>query len=350
MDLSEIETWLRETDDDALRCLWQRADCVRRDCVGDQVHLRGLVEFSNYCARSCAYCGLHRGNRSIPRYRMTPDEIVDCARLAHAYGYGAVVLQSGEDRGMETATLSGIIGRIKQETNLAVTLSVGERDIDEFAEWRAAGADRYLLRFETSNPSLYARIHPDLPGRPSDRIALLAKLRKLGYEVGSGVMIGIPGQTYADLAQDIAQFAALNLDMVGVGPYIPHPDTPLGAQAPPASPEQAPNTEMMTYKTIAITRIVCPYANIPATTALATLNRRRGRELGLLRGANVLMPNMTPVKYRHEYQIYPDKACLMEDAAGCRVCMRIRVQSIGRYCGTGRGDSPNFSQREVRTA
>ena len=231
--------------------------------------------------------------------------------------------------------------RIKAETPLAVTLSLGERPYDDLAAWKEAGANRYLLRFETSDPDLYALIHPAPAGQPSiNRIEILAQLRELGYEVGSGVMIGIPGQTYTCLALDIALFRRLDLDMIGVGPYISHPETPLGTGdwvRPILPREQVPNTEQMTYKAVALTRLVCPEANIPSTTALATINKETGRELGLMRGANVVMPNMTPAKYRALYEIYPAKACIDETSGECRVCLRRRIEAIGRQVGTGQG-------------
>ncbi len=346
---AELIHWLRETDDSRLDTLWRMADETRRTHVGDAVHLRGLIEFSSHCARACAYCGLRAPNSAVVRYRMTSDEIVECAHQAVAFGYGAVVLQSGEDRGFTAAALADIVRRIKDETPLAVTLSVGERDNAELALWRAAGADRYLLRFETSNSALYRAIHPDLPGRPSDRVAQLMRLRALGYEIGSGAMIGIPGQTWDDLARDLFLFAELELDMIGVGPYLPHPDTPLAAITPlhAINPQQVPNSEEMTYKALALARLTRPTANIPATTALATLNKRYGRELGLRRGANVVMPNLTPPRYREQYQIYPDKACLTESAADCHGCMRWRIESIGRTVGVGRGDSPSQLARQT---
>lgn len=351
IDEREIIAWLRESDSVRLEALWARADTTRRTCVGDEVHLRGLVEFSNVCRRRCAYCGLSADNGNVNRYRMSADEMLDCARAACAYGYGSVVLQSGEDLGFSRETLAGVVRRIKEETQLAVTLSVGERCDADLLLWRKAGADRYLLRFETSNSDLLRAIHPDVPGVASDRIAMLRRVRSFGYEVGSGVMIGIPGQTYADLARDIRLFAALDLDMVGVGPYLAHPETPLGSgRYFPSAPvaEQVPSSELMTYKVIALTRLVRPWANIPSTTALATINRARGRELGLRRGANVMMPNITPVKYRKEYSIYPGKACLMEDAASCNECMKQRIRLIGRTVGVGRGDSPNRIHRRIQ--
>jgi biotin synthase len=348
LDSNEILNWLVETDPQRLETLWSLADDMRKRNVGDAVHLRGLIEFSNRCARRCGYCGLTVDNHAIRRYRMSAGEILLCAHLAVNFGYGTVVLQSGEDWGYSTEWLSDIVRRIKGETDLAVTLSVGERRSDELAAWRAAGADRYLLRFETSNPTLYRRIHPDLAGQVSDRLAILRHLRELGYEVGSGVMVGIPGQTYEDLAADILTFADLDLDMIGIGPYLPHPHTTLGKLPHDACLEtQAPNTELMTYKAVALTRLVCPKANIPSTTALATVNTATGRELGLQRGANIVMPNMTPPFYRQMYEIYPGKACVTDDAFKCDSCMKGRILSIGRTVGAGRGDSPNHTGQVI---
>ena len=278
---------------------------------------------------------------------MTTDEIVECAHQAVRFGYGTVVLQSGEDFGAEAEWIVEVVRRIKRETSLAVTLSLGEREADELEAWRAAGADRYLLRFETSNPELFRRLHPPRSGAvKSDRIALLKQLRQMGYEVGSGVMIGIPGQTYDDLARDIALFGELHLDMVGVGPFLVHPATPLAdpnRQDWAADDEQVPSNELMTYKVIALTRLTCPRTNIPATTALATLNRANGRELGLQRGANIIMPNLTPITYRAMYEIYPDKACIGETSDACRMCVEGRIRVLGRQIGSGRGDSPNYA-------
>ncbi len=272
-----------------------------------------------------------------------------CVRQAVAFGYGTVVLQSGEDPGVTKDWLADLVRQIKTQTPLAVTLSVGERSDEEFMAWREAGADRYLLRFETSNRALYERLHPPRPGSTSDRLAILGRLRRLGYEVGSGVMIGIPGQSYKDLARDIVLFGELDLDMIGVGPYLVHPDTPLGDPSfRPVLPErdQAPADELTAYKVIALTRLVCPRANIPSTTALATLNRRTGRELGLVRGANVVMPNLTPPQYRVLYEIYPNKACIRDTADGCHACLQERIASLGRSIGAGPGGSASYRQRQ----
>jgi len=343
MDRSEILSLLKEEAPDRLEGLWAEADRVRRDTVGDEVHLRGLVEISNHCVRHCAYCGLRRDNRKLRRYRMAEGEILASAMLAVELGYGATVLQSGEDYGIDATWLARIIRRIKAETPLAVTLSLGERPESDLGIWREAGADRYLLRFETSNGELYRHIHPPIPGRSSDRIAIIRTLLALGYETGSGVMIGLPGQTYEDLARDIETFGQLGLEMIGVGPYIPHPETPLGRQedVPPAGNDrQVPNSELMTYKVLALTRITCPLTNIPSTTALATLNEAEGRQLGLMRGANVVMPNLTPMKYRECYEIYPGKACLLEAVGEFDARLKESIAAMGRKVGRGRGDSP----------
>lgn len=345
MQHDEIRQWLEETRPERLEQLWARADALRREHVGEAVHLRGLIEFSNHCVRTCGYCGLNATNRDVQRYRMSAEEILDAAGLAVEYGYGTVVLQSGEDYGIEGNWLADVVARIHRETDLAITLSLGERSDADLRRWREAGADRYLLRFETSNRELYDRIHPPRPGQErSDRFALLRRLREIGYEVGSGVMIGIPGQTFDDLATDIEWFARLDLDMIGVGPFIPHPAGPT-AQLPLAEIGQVPNTELMAYKTVALTRLMCPAANIPSTSALATLNKAQGRELGLQRGANVVMPNLTPQQYRAMYEIYPAKACVDETAQQCLHCLRARIASIGRTIAQGRGDSPVYLQR-----
>jgi biotin synthase len=346
LDRISLLRWLREEDPARLEILWQNADECRSHTVGDDVHLRGLVEICNHCVRSCAYCGIRMDNRNITRYRMTNPEIFDCVKQAVQFGYGTVVLQAGEDLGISKDSIASLVSQIKQETPLAVTLSLGERDLDEIALWRQAGADRYLLRFETSNGDLYSRIHPPRPNisKAINRVDLLREMRKLGYEIGSGVLIGIPGQSYDDLVNDLEIFSELDLDMIGVGPYIPHPDTPLGKCnedliAPLAPDSQVPNSELMTYKMVALTRLICPRANIPSTTALATLNLAEGRELGLQRGANILMPNLTPPKYRVHYEIYPAKACIRETAEQCHNCMKLRIKGIGREIGTGQGSA-----------
>jgi len=333
----EILGWLKEESATALARLYARADETRAAHVGGAVHLRGLIEISSYCVRQCHYCGL-RAARAVPRYRMTREEILACARKALQLGFGTVVIQAGEDYGIEAEWLAEVLRALKAELPLAVTLSLGEREPEELRLWREAGADRYLLRFETSDPALYAAIHPRRGALPSDRVAILRQLRALGYEIGSGVMVGIPGQTYEMLARDIELFEALDLDMVGIGPFLAHPDTPLGAESGRrAAREQVPSSEEMVLKAVALTRLVCPEANLPSTTALATINTIDGREHGLESGANVFMPILTPAPYRQMYEIYPGKACVDEDATQCNRCLRERIERLGRFVGEGPG-------------
>jgi len=336
----DLLEWLRESRPARLQSLYEQADAVRREHVGDAVHLRGLIEISSHCVRQCMYCGLRQANHGLPRYRMTKVEILNCALQAERLGYGTVVMQAGEDELLTAEWIEEIVWWIKRETRLAVTLSLGERQEAELQLWRSAGADRYLLRFETSDARLFRLIHPSRTPTEPDRLTLLRKLKTMGYETGGGVMVGIPGQSFESLAHDILAFHALNLDMIGIGPFIAHASTPLGSGGlrPEICPsQQAPANEEMVYKMIALTRIVCPDANIPSTTALATINKVDGRKLGLKAGANVVMPNLTPAKYRRLYEIYPAKACIDESAADCNQCLRGQIHSLGRFAGQGPG-------------
>lgn len=340
-DAEAILAWLRASDPAALAALWMRADDTRRRHVGDAVYLRGLVEVTNHCVRQCAYCGIAACAAPLPRYRMTADEILACARLGRDFGFGTIVLQGGEDPGVTRRFMSDVIRRIKGETGAAITLSLGERSDEDLAAWRAAGADRYLLRFETTDAALYARIHPSLPGTVSDRFAQLQRMRGVGYEIGTGIMVGIPGQTYRTLVEDILTFRRFDMDMLGVGPYLPSPRTPLAGAlgvalaAPPG--EQVPNDELTTLKVIALTRLVCPDANIPATTALSILEPDGGRAHGLTRGANVVMPNLTPPEYRRLYEIYPGKAAVHETVEALADGIVALIEGLGRHVGAGPG-------------
>lgn len=338
MNAEDIAGWLRCEDRRKLEELWERADRVRRDTVGDDVHLRGLIEISNFCVRRCAYCGIRAPNTHVTRYRITDVEILDCADKAVELGYGTVVLQAGEDDGLTRDWVVELVRAIKERTGLAITLSLGERPTGDFVAWRKAGADRYLLRFETSDHDLYDRIHPPRPGQEGDRFSRLRLLRDLGYEVGSGVLIGIPGQNFDSLAVDIALFAELDLDMIGVGPFIPHPETPLGREPSPPVADQVPATDAMAYKVLALARLVCPESNIPSTTAIATLDPDGGRATGLSRGANVVMPNLTPDRYRVLYEIYPDKSVLSETSDVCRTDLNAQLLELGRRPGRGPGN------------
>ena len=335
LGLAEVVALLQAEGDQA-RELFRVADGIRRRHVGDEIHLRGLIEFSNHCGRHCLYCGLRAPNRRLVRYRMPQEEIVEAACAAARLGIRTVVLQSGEDAHYTADRLADLIEAIKARADVAVTLCIGERSREEYRALRAAGADRYLLRHETADPALYAALHPDM--RYERRLQCLRDLRAEGFQVGAGSMVGLPGQTIEMMARDILLLRELEVDMAGIGPFIPHPDTPLGG-SPPGNVET-------TLKMLALARIVVPDAHLPATTALATLDPR-GREKAFAVGANVVMPNITPLKYREHYTIYPNKRCLAEEIEQCLPCLRLRIEEMGRRIGMGYGHS---LKRAVRAA
>lgn len=316
---------LTASDEDAVH-LYAAADRVRDAQVGTDVHLRGLIEFSNICRKNCAYCGLRRMNTHVERYRLPTDEVIATANEAERLGYRSVVLQSGEDMWYTPERMCEIIHGIKTTTDLAITLSVGERDRDTYRVWREAGADRYLLRIETTDPHLFATLHPE--DQLEERKACLYALRDLGYQLGSGVMVGLPGQTSEILAQDVMWLHELGAEMIGVGPFIPHPATPLK--------DTVGGTVEQTLRLVAVLRLVFPKAHLPATTAMGSLDPL-GRERALQAGANVMMPNVTPTTMRPKYDIYPGKICLGDDADHCRGCISGRIWSIGRTIGTTHG-------------
>lgn len=306
-------------DPAGLQSIFSYADKIRRRFMGDGVLLRGLIEFSNYCDNSCFYCGLNNGNSSLRRYRMSEKDIFDCVASLYSLGIKTVVLQSGEDRRMQAGWLEGVIKKIKDSSGIAVTLSVGERSPEDYRLWKEAGADRYLLRIETTDKALYESMHK---GRTLDsRLRCLKYLRDAGYQVGSGIMVGLKGQTVESIAEDILFFRENDFDMVGIGPFIPHPDTCFSA-------EERGNI-LMTLKVIALTRIVTRNAHLPATTALGSLEKDYRFE-GLSCGANVLMPNFTPFALKPLYEIYPGKRCLDEDYRECIPCMELMAGAVGR--------------------
>ena len=326
LPVTDIATLLR-AQGKACGLIYAAADDLRRRIMGEAVYLRGIIEFSNVCKNHCWYCGIRCDNTSVGRYRMTAEEIVDTAKNAKLWGCGTVVLQSGEDPFYSADVLGDLVRRIKGETGLAVTLSVGVRTCEELALLKAAGCDRYLLRFETTSNALFSAIHPDESFE--HRVQCLTDLRALGYQVGSGFMIGLPGSTPEMIANDILFATQLNLDMIGCGPFLAHPDTPLAEK--PLLEDRG-----VYYKTLAVLRLLNPSAHIPATTAFDALEPE-GRNLVLMRGANVFMPNITPGKYRSMYQLYPNKPCVDEDGAACAQCVRGRLASLGREIGTGPG-------------
>ncbi|MDX9867758.1 MAG: [FeFe] hydrogenase H-cluster radical SAM maturase HydE [Kiritimatiellia bacterium] len=307
--------------------IYRAADTLRRETMGDAVFLRGIIEFSNVCKNNCLYCGIRCGNPHVGRYRMPADEIVDTARQAKLWGCGTVVLQSGEDPFYTADMLCGIIRRIKEEAGVAITLSIGVRPREDLARLRAVGCDRFLLRFETTSPALFAAIHPDEPFE--HRARCLTDLRDLGYQVGSGFMIGLPGSTPEMIAQDILFATRLKLDMIGCGPFLSHPGTPLAEK--PLLEDRG-----IYYKTVALLRLLNPQAHIPATTAFDALEPE-GRNRVLTRGANVFMPNVTPGKYRRMYQLYPNKPCVDEEGSACAICVRGRLAMLGREVDSGPG-------------
>jgi len=308
--------------------LFALADKVRREQVGDGVHLRGLIEFSNYCRRRCYYCGIRAVNSRVRRYRLSDVQVLDCARTAVRLNYKTVVMQSGEDPARGIAELAALVEAIKAETWLAVTLSVGERSKEDYRTLRAAGADRFLLRFETSDRRLYSMLKPDSDF--DQRFRCLAWLKEAGFQVGSGVMTGLPGQTKESMAEDILLFKSLDLDMVGIGPFIASQDTPMGG---------AGNGSLETaLRMVALTRIVTKNAHIPATTAMGTLDPQ-GRQKALKCGANVLMPNLSPAEHRADYSLYPGKICVDEAPEKCAGCVDAMLAGLGRKRAEGRGHS-----------
>jgi biotin synthase len=327
MNNSEMAGWLKENNPDKLGVLFKQADRTRKRYVGNAVHLRGIIEFSNYCCRDCLYCGLRKSNRALRRYRLSSKEIMSSARTAAELKIPTVVLQSGEDREFGLTKLCRIIRAIKR-MGLAITLSLGELPEEDYRRLRDAGADRYLLKFETSDCRLYEKLRPGC--KFADRVKCLESLRGLGYQAGSGNMIGLPGQSVRSIAKDISLFKELDLDMIGIGPFIPHPQTPLANTVEPCLE--------MVLKTVALTRLTVPRSHIPATTAAGTIDPY-GREKALRCGGNVVMPNITPQKFRKFYEIYPSKICINEDAKDCFPCLARRIRSVGRTIARSRGDT-----------
>jgi len=321
MDKKEIIERLRREDPAEL---FEEADDIRKSFCSDEVHIRAIIEFSNYCCRSCLYCGLRRENRNILRYRMLPGEIVELAKKIIQRGVKTIVLQSGDDFGYSQKALCGIIERIKKENSgIAITLSMGERPFDDYKAFKDAGADRYLLKHETANHKLYERLHPGATLKR--RLVILEYLKKLGYQIGAGSIIGLPGQTLRDIADDILILKDLDVDMAGIGPFIPQKDTPL-KHSPCGNLE-------LTLKVLSISRILTENIHLPATTALATLDTNEGQLSGFKAGCNVIMPDFTPEYYRKDYTIYDSKARVNLERA------KELISRAGRSISKSKGDS-----------
>ena len=327
-ECKDLEQVLSLSRQEELNELFSFADSVRKKFCGDGIILRGIIEFSNLCIQECFYCGLNKNNRALERYRMNKDELLKAVEYLVACNIKTVVLQSGEDRTLDVLWLKDIISEIKSRLDIAITLSVGERCEDDYEIWRQAGADRYLLKIETSDGHLYSSMHPRMEF--IQRLNCLNNLRKLGYQVGSGNIIGLPGQTLKTIAQDIIFFKQSDFDMIGIGPFIPHQDTQFAGQQK--------GDVSLSLKTIALTRIVTKNAHIPATTALGSLDKDYRLD-GLKCGANVLMPNFTPQPFRKLYEIYPQKKCVDEPVGACNFCMDDMAKSLGRFIDYSKADS-----------
>jgi biotin synthase len=296
---------------------------------GNKVFIRGIVEFSNYCRKSCVYCGINKANKKVGRYRVSLEEILESAVFMKKNRALTVVLQSGEDIGYDS-TLIEAIKRIKNDLNMAVTVSVGERDTKVYEEFIKAGADRYLMRIETTDPVLFKKLHPDddLEGRKK----CLYTLSKLGFEVGTGIMVGLPGQSLESIARDLLFFKELNPAMIGIGPFLAHEDTVL---------RDFKNTDIFpTLKVLALIRLILPKSNLPATTAMGTIVPD-GRQQALKIGANVLMPNFTPSKYRESYKLYDNKICISEEYGKCAACTMGIAMAAGKRIVRSKGYSKN---------
>jgi biotin synthase len=334
---------LKSTDKSIEEELFKAAYDTKLENVGNTVYFRGIVELSNICNKNCYYCGIRKDNKNTKRYMMSDTEIITSGKWAFDAGYGSIVLQSGEREDSFFADfIENILIRLKTLTDnkLGITLSLGEQSYETYKRWFAAGGHRYLLRIETSNRELYKKLHPE--NHSFDRrMDCLKTLRDTGYQVGTGVMIGLPYQSEEDLVNDIEFFKEMKIDMIGMGPYIEHIDTPLGKSSR-SDKEIYDKRLKLALKMIALTRLELPDINIAATTALQGLDPF-GRELGLKAGANIIMPNITPVQYRENYKLYDNKPCTDENAEDCIRCLENRIRLIGENIGYNKwGDSPHF--------
>ena len=311
--------------------LAQAAQQTAQAVFGNKIYIRGLIEFTNYCRNDCYYCGIRRSNTNAERYRLTKEEILQCCENGHELGFRTFVLQGGEDPWFNDERMIDIIKSIKQNyPDCAITLSIGEKSKESYRKFREAGADRYLLRHETADEAHYRYLHPENLSL-SNRKQCLYDLKELGYQIGAGFMVGAPGQTMENLAEDLVFLKKLNPHMAGIGPFIPHHDTKFA--------KEEPGSVELTLFLLSVIRIMLPKVLLPATTALGTLDPR-GREKGFQAGANVVMSNLSPVKNRKQYELYDNKICTGEEAAECRGCLSRRAESVGYEIVTDRGDSP----------
>lgn len=329
----EIILLLENRDADIQSVLAEKASVAARENYGNKVFVRGLIEFTNYCKNDCYYCGIRCSNKNASRYRLTRDEILECASHGYGLGFRTIVLQGGEDAFFNDDLMVDIVKSIKSEhPDCAVTLSIGEKNFESYKKFFDAGADRYLLRHETADPVHYSKLHPSNISS-ENRKECLFNLKKIGFQTGAGFMVGSPYQTIENIADDLLFLKKIDPEMIGIGPFIPHKETPF-------ADEQAGTLELTLYL-LSIIRLMLPTVLLPATTALGTINPR-GRELGILAGANVVMPNLSPVSVRKKYDLYDNKICTGEEAAECMNCLKKRIESIGYEIVTDRGDNVRY--------
>ncbi|MFO7756321.1 MAG: [FeFe] hydrogenase H-cluster radical SAM maturase HydE [Bacteroidales bacterium] len=338
---------LLKAEGEDLNDLFRESARIKQENSGNKVYYRGLIEFSNICEKDCYYCGIRRSNKEVERYNLSDDEILDAARFAYENSYGSVVLQSGELSNPHfTVRVTRLLKEIKKlsDGKLGITISLGEQTEEVYREWFEAGAHRYLLRIEASSPELYSKLHPgDSLHDYHSRLECLHRLRRTGYQTGTGVMIGLPFQTYRDLAGDLLFMKEMDIDMVGMGPYIEHENTPLSGHKDELLPLE--ERFRLSLKMIAILRIIMKDINIAASTALQAIDPM-GREKAIQVGANVIMPNITPGMYRDSYKLYENKPCTDESADDCMGCLEARLKMVDAEPAWNEwGDSKHFHRR-----
>ncbi len=335
LTLEELTFIIKNIKEDDQQLLFNLALKTKKVHFGDSVYMRGLIEFSNYCKQNCSYCGIRRENEKADRYRLSKEQILDCCHEGYRLGYRTFVMQGGEDAYFNDHRLTDIIKSIKEiYPDVAITLSVGERSEESYKKLHDAGVDRYLLRHETASKEIYESIHPGM--RFENRRDCLNTLKKLGFQVGAGYMVGLPNQGPKELAMDLKYIKELQPHMVGIGPFIPNEDTPLGSYTG--------GTLNQTIIMVALTRLMLPNVLLPSTTALGTLDSF-GREQALNAGANVVMPNLSPTDFREKYALYKNKICTGDEAAHCRGCIEGKINKIGFKVDMSRGDHSQFSTK-----
>ena len=326
---SELTEIILEHTPETDEYLFEKARAVRERLYSKDVYMRGLIEFTNYCKNDCLYCGIRRSAKNAERYRLTEEQILDCCETGYGLGFRTFVLQGGEDGFFTDDKIVRIVSGIKEKfPDCAVTLSIGEKSRESYEKFRKAGADRYLLRHETANSEHYGKLHPKELSL-ENRMRCLADLKEIGFQTGCGFMVGSPYQTAENLAEDLLYIHKLQPHMVGIGPFIPHHDTPFA--------EEKQGSLEMTLLMLGLTRLVVPNVLLPSTTALGTIHPK-GREMGILAGANVVMPNLSPQDVRKKYLLYDNKICTGDEAAECIACLGRRMESIGYKLVTSRGD------------